>query len=233
MLDLEGAAAPGSPRGPRPRADDGDGSDLGDAHASVAAGGVGEDEELSDNVLDTARLAHGDIDAALAGSQAVVRGRFTTPWMYQGYLEPQTATAWVEPDGELVGRSSTQAPFATRDSLAKLFGLPVEQVRVRAATLGGALRRQDDDHRAARGRRRRSLLRRPVRLAMTRSEDIEATNPAGAEMLTLEIGADAEGKLTGIRSRVLVDRGTHRRLRRRVDRRACWPPARTAGTPRS
>jgi CO/xanthine dehydrogenase Mo-binding subunit len=34
-----------------------------------------------------------------------------------------------------------------------------------------------------------------------------ATNPAGAEVLTLELGADAEGRLTGIRSRVLVDRG--------------------------
>ena len=34
-------------------------------------------------------------------------------------------------------RSSTQAPFATRDALAKLFGLAVEQVRVRAAPLGG------------------------------------------------------------------------------------------------
>ncbi len=50
-------------------------------------------------------------------------------------------------------------------------------------------------------------LRRPVRLAMTRSEDMSATNPAGAEVLTLELGADADGILTAIRSRVFVDRG--------------------------
>ena len=55
-------------------------------------------------------------------------GRFITPWIYQAYLEPQTATAWLEPDGELVVMSSTQAPFATRDTLAQLFGLPVERV---------------------------------------------------------------------------------------------------------
>ena len=36
---------------------------------------------------------------------------------------------------------------------------------------------------------------------------MSATNPAGAEILSLEIGADADGTLTGIRSRVLVDRG--------------------------
>ena len=43
---------------------------------------------------------------------------------------------------------------------------------------------------------------------MTRSEDMAASNPAGAEMMTVELGADAEGNLTGIRTRILVDRGS-------------------------
>ena len=47
-----------------------------------------------------------------------------------------TEHAWPEPDGELFITSSTQAPFATRDSLAALFGLPVDRIRVRAAPLG-------------------------------------------------------------------------------------------------
>lgn len=208
VLDLEAAAAPGAPRARTGTRDDGGGSGLGDAHAAVAAGGVGEDEELSENVLGNARLAHGDIDGVLSASQAVVRGRFVTPWMYQGYLEPQTATAWSEPDGELVVRTSTQAPFATRDSLAELFGLPVERVRVRAAPLGGGFggKMMIVEPLVAAAALR---LRRPVQLAMTRSEDLQATNPAGAQVQWLEIGADAEGNFTGIRSRVLVDRGSN------------------------
>jgi CO/xanthine dehydrogenase Mo-binding subunit len=206
VIDLEAAARPGSARARVTVAAAGDGSDLGDAHASVAAGGVGDDEQLSDNVLDSARLTNGDVDAALAASHVVLSGRFQTPWMYQGYLEPQTGTAWLEPDGELVISSATQAPFATRDSLAKLFGLPVERIRVRAATLGGAFggKMMIVEPLVASAT---LALRRPVRLAMTRSEDMSATNPAGAEILSLEIGADADGTLTGIRSRVLVDRG--------------------------
>ena len=207
VVDLEAAARPGSPRARVHERAAGEGSDIGDAHASVAAGGVGEDEELSENVLDTARLEQGDVDAALAASHVVVRGRFTTPWVYQGYIEPQTATAWLEPDGELVVTTSTQAPFATRDGVAELFGVPVERVRVRSAPIGGAF-----------GGKMMIVeplvvsavlaLRRPVRLAMTRIEDLGATNPAGAELLELELGADADGRFTGIRSRVLVDRGT-------------------------
>jgi CO/xanthine dehydrogenase Mo-binding subunit len=206
VVDLEAATRPGAPRARMVQATADEGSDIADAHAAVAAAGL-EDEELSDNVLGTARLTNGDVDAALAGSDVVVRGRFETPWMYQGYLETQTATAWLEPEGELVVRSSTQAPFATRDSLAKLFGLPGERVRVRSAPLGGAF-----------GGKMMIIeplvcaavmaLKRPVRLALTRSEDIAATNPAGAEVLTVELGATADGRLTGIRARVLVDRGS-------------------------
>jgi CO/xanthine dehydrogenase Mo-binding subunit len=205
VLDLETATRPGAPRARVKARGGGDAGDLSDAHASVSAGGTVE-EELSDNVLDTARLERGDVDAALRSSEVVVQGTFSTPWVYQGYLEPQTATAWVEPDGELVIHSATQSPFATRGTLADLFGLPADRIRVRGTPLGGAfggkLMLLDPLVAAA-----ALVLRRPVRLTLTRSEDIAASNPAGAELLTLELGADADGTLTGIRSRVLVDRG--------------------------
>ncbi len=208
VLDLETAAAAGAPRF-RTRAEEDDGGpDVSAAHAAVSAGGVDEQETLSDNVLGSARLTHGDIDAALAASQVVVSGSFATPWMYQGYLEPQTAVAWTEPDGELVVRSSTQAPFVTRDSLARLFALPVERVRVRAAPLGGGFggKMLIVEPLAAAAA---LLLRRPVQLVFTRSEDILATNPAGAELHRLELGAGGDGRFTGIRARVLVDRGSN------------------------
>ena len=206
VVDLEAAARPGSPLFRVRGASDGEDSGLGETHAAVTAGGL-EGEALSDNVLGTARLARGDVEAALASSHVIARGRFATPWMYQGYLETQAATAWVEPDGELVVVSSTQAPFATRDSLARLFGLPVERIRIRSAPLGGAF-----------GGKMMIIeplvcaavlaVGRPVRLVMTRTEDISAANPAGAEIISLEAGADAEGRLTGVRARVLVDRGS-------------------------
>jgi CO/xanthine dehydrogenase Mo-binding subunit len=207
VLDLEAAIKPGAARARVRAAADDAGADLGDAHASVATSGIGDEEELSDNVLGTARLENGDVDAALAASHVVVGGRLTTPWMYQGYIEPQAATAWLDPDGQLVVSSATQAPFSTRDTLAKLLGMPADRVRVRTESLGGAFggKIMIIDPLVASAA---VVLRRPVRLAMTRSEDMAATNPAGAEVLTLELGADAEGNLTGIRARVLVDRGS-------------------------
>ncbi len=206
VVDLEAAARPNSPRARIHAAEQGEGSDISDAHAAVAAGGVVE-EELSVNVLGTARLENGDVEAALAASDVVVRGRFHTPWVYQGYLEPQTATASFGEDGELVVTTATQGAFPARAQLMDLFGLPADRIRVRAAPLGGGF-----------GGKlmiveplvvgAALVLRRPVRLAMTRSEDFAAANPAGAEILDLQLGADRDGRLTGIQSQVWCDRGS-------------------------
>jgi CO/xanthine dehydrogenase Mo-binding subunit len=207
VIDVESAVRPSAPRARLHVIEEGDETDLGDAHAAVAAGGVGNEEELSENVLGTARLADGDVDAAFAASEAVVRGRFHTPWVYQGYLETQTATAWFDVDDELVVSTSTQAPFMTRDEVASLFGLPIDRVRVRAAPLGGGfggkmLIPEPLVVSAA------LATRRPVRLAMTRSEDFAASNPAGAEVMELVVGADRDGNFTGIRARIWCDRGS-------------------------
>jgi CO/xanthine dehydrogenase Mo-binding subunit len=205
VLDLEVAARPGAPRARLRTASGDDDTGMADAHASVQASD-GPEEPLSDNVLGSARLANGDAEAVLAASDVVVRGRFRTPWVHQGYLETQSVTAWIEPTGELVVNASTQGAFATRDRVAAVLGLTPDRVRVQAAPLGGGF-----------GGKLILLeplvaavawaLQRPVRLALTRSEDMVASNPVGAELIDLELGADRSGRFTAVRSRVLFDRG--------------------------
>ena len=205
VLDLEAAMAPDSPLAQHAKADAA--SDLESAHAAVGAGDEKlPAEELSGNVLKRAYFADGDLEAALAASDAVVTGTFRTPWVYQAYVEPQTATARLEPDGTLVVSSATQGAFVTRTELARIFGLPMHRVRVEPAPLGGAF-----------GGKFALIeplavgaclaLRRPVRLALTRSEDFAATNPASAEIFELRVGATADGRLTGLDARVIADRG--------------------------
>jgi CO/xanthine dehydrogenase Mo-binding subunit len=166
------------------------------------------EEELSDNVLGRYFFSEGDVSDALEQSDAVVARRYRTSWIYQAYLEPQVATAWVEPDGELVVSTSTQGAFYTRDQLAKLFGLPLSKLRIKAEALGGAfggklLIVEPLVAGAA------LFLRRPVRLALTRSEDFAATNPAPASIIELRIGARSTGELTGLEARLIFDRGTN------------------------
>ncbi|HEY7619608.1 MAG TPA: xanthine dehydrogenase family protein molybdopterin-binding subunit [Solirubrobacteraceae bacterium] len=208
ILDLEGAMAPDAPLA-RVDVDEGEAADVGAAHAAVEGADEGdENEDLSDNVAGRQRMAAGDAAAALADGATTAAGTFTTSWVHQGYLEPQVATAWLEPDGELVVSASTQGAFSTRQQIADLLGWSHDRVRVRPAPLGGAFggKLMIPDPLAAAAT---VHLGRPVRLALTRMEDFAAANPAPGQRLELEAGASADGRLTAVRGRVLFDRGTN------------------------
>lgn len=208
VVDLEAAMQPGVPLARRVEEAEG-GGDLESIHAGAGGGAAEEaDEELSGNVLDRVHRTGGDAEAALAASDAVVSGTFRTPWVYQAYIEPQTATAWLEPDGTLVVTTATQGSFVTRSELARAYGLPLERIRVVAAPLGGAFGGKFAlvEPLAAGAA---LALRRPVRLVLTRREDFAATNPASAQITELRVGGRKDGTLTGITARMLVDRGTN------------------------
>ena len=207
-LDIETSMAPGAALA-RVEVVEGDGADVGGAHAAAGGGDSGADEEeLSDNVAGRQRIAAGDAEAALAGGTARAAGRYSTSWIHQGYMEPQVATAWLEPEGGLVVSSSTQGAFSTRQQLADLLGWSHDRVRVRPAPLGGAFggKLMIAEPLAAAACVR---LQRPVRLALTRIEDFAASNPAPGEVIELEAGATAEGDLTGVRGRIVLDRGSN------------------------
>jgi CO/xanthine dehydrogenase Mo-binding subunit len=185
------------------------GADAKQAHAAVGGEGAKlDDEDLSANVVSRKRYSEGDADAALTGADHVVAGRFRTSWVYQGYVEPHVATAWLEPDGTLAVESSTQGIFYVRKQLAKIFGLPLAKVRVRAAPLGGAFGSKvlvvDPLVAGA-----TLLLGRPVRLALTRREDIAATNPASGSAIDIRIGARSDGSLAGLEARLVFDAGAY------------------------
>jgi CO/xanthine dehydrogenase Mo-binding subunit len=206
VLDVEAAMAPGAPRA-RTAGQDRGGADVGGAHASVGGGDAdAPEEDLSDNVNGRQRLASGDAAAALASADATVSARLRTPWVYQAYLEPQSATAWLDFDGTVVVQSATQGAFATRQGLAELLDLPLDRVRVRPTPLGGAFggKLMLPEPLAAAAA---LLLKRPVRVAFTRMEDFAAANPAPGELLDVEVGASRDGRLEAIRARVVCDRG--------------------------
>jgi len=208
VVDLEAAMVPGAALA-RLVDETEEGGDLESIHAGVDHGlEDGEQEQLSANVLDRVHRRTGDAAAALEASDAVVSGTFRTPWVYQAYIEPQVATAWLEPSGTLVVSTSTQGSFVTRSELARAFGLPLDRIRVIAEPLGGAFGGKFAlVEPLAVGAT--LALRRPVRLVLSRGEDFQATNPASAQVTHLRIGGRKDGTLTGIEARMIVDRGSN------------------------
>ena len=189
----------------------GDESDGGaGAHAAVggAADSRTEDEALSANVNNRYRFHEGDVAAALGEAAVVVQGRFPTSWMYQAYLEPQTATAWIDPDGTLVLEASTQGTFFARADVAKALGLPLARIRVAGTPLGGAFGGKlsvIEPLVAAAA----IAVGRPVRLVFDRREDFLAANPAPGTILDVRLGATADGSFVGLEARLVLDAGAY------------------------
>lgn len=176
-----------------------------EGRAAEAEGDGPHEDAASGNVSGRTRHQVGDPEAAFEACEAVVEGHFETSWIYQGYLEPHSATAWVDPDGTLVVAAATQGTFFTRRELARLYGLSPAAVRVIGTPLGGSFGSKFlvlEPLVAGAALR----LRRPVRLTLTRREDFSATNPAPGTTVDLRLGA-RDGKLAALTARVLLDAG--------------------------
>ena len=208
VTDLDRAVEPGAPRARLDRPDVDAGASAESQHAAVGGGSeeFTPDEPVSDNVVKRTGFRRGDVAGALAASDIVVEGRFATSWVHQGYLEPQVAMAELDEDGALHVTAATQGTFYARSELARLFGLPRSAVRVTGATIGGgfggkALLIEPLVAAAT------LVLRRAVRLELTRNEDFRMTNPAPAAILDVRLGATRDGRLRGLEARLRFETG--------------------------
>ncbi|MDG4809443.1 molybdopterin-dependent oxidoreductase [Micromonospora sp. WMMD1120] len=162
-----------------------------------------------DNVVAEIHAEVGDVAAGLAAADLVYEQTFRTQRVQHASLETHGALAYVDDDGRVVVRSSTQTPFLTRRSLCRLFDLPDDRVRVVAGRVGGGF-----------GGKQEMLVEdlvvlatlrtgRPVKLEHTREEQFTATTTRHPFTVRVTAGARRDGTLTGIRLRVVSNTGAY------------------------
>lgn len=183
-----------------------EGMDLTAAHAAVDKG-TDTEHRAPSNLDDVVKFNRGDVDAAIKRADIVIRKRYTTPIVHQGYLEPHAVVAEPHPvRGELTVYTSTQGQFGVRDELARLLSLPKSKVRVVPMVVGGAFGAKYgilDPLVAALA----WAMRRPVKMVLTRSEDFLTTTPTPATIIDLTIAAQNDGTLLAIDGVATLDNG--------------------------
>ncbi|MFT4036455.1 MAG: molybdopterin-dependent oxidoreductase, partial [Patulibacter sp.] len=152
----------------------------------------------------------GDPDGGFARADAIVDETFHIQRIQHVHLETHGATAWVDAHGRLTVRSSTQVPFLTRDELARVLGLPREQVRVLAARVGGGFGgKQEMLCEELLGLATLRLGGRPVRLEFTREEQFSAATTRHPMRVRVKAGATSDGELTAIELELLSNTGAY------------------------
>jgi putative selenate reductase molybdopterin-binding subunit len=161
------------------------------------------------NIIAETHGEYGDVAAALAKSAATYEGTFTTQRVQHAALETHGGLAWVDAEGRLNVRCSTQVPFLTRRALAEILDLPLEKVRVFCERVGGGFGGKQEmfveDILAL------AALKtgRPVKLELTREEQFISTSTRHPMRVTVKAGADEDGKLTALQLEVLSNTGAY------------------------
>src|SRR5258708_28985537 len=89
------------------------------------------------NVSKRLEFAIGDVEKGFKEAEFVIEKEFKTAAVHQAYIEPHATIAKVEADGQGELRASRQGHFVVRALTAKLLNMPVGDLRVTPAEIGG------------------------------------------------------------------------------------------------
>jgi xanthine dehydrogenase YagR molybdenum-binding subunit len=144
----------------------------------------------------------GDVAAAMASAAVTLDRTYSTAMYHNNPLEPHATTALWEPgaDVPLTLWDSTQGVHPARATVAKVFGLDEEQVRVICPFVGGGFGSKGRSHANVilAALAARALPGRPVKLALTRQQMFFLAGYRTPTIQQVRLAADASGRLTAI-----------------------------------
>ena len=155
------------------------------------------------------RLHRGDPRGALLAAPHRLAGEVFMNGQEHFYLETQAALAYVDESGSTFVQSSTQHPSETQEIVARVLGLPRHEVVVQCLRMGGAFGGKEVQANAwaavaALAARR---LRRPVRVRLTRRQDMILTGKRHPFLARFDAGFDEEGRLQALVLQLFSDGG--------------------------
>ena len=184
---------------------------VGDVVSATAPSAPVVHDDMKSNIAQSASITYGDIKAAFAAGNVTAKIRLTTARVAGAAMEPRTVTA--TPDSETGGIrmwTSTQNIFGVRGAVASALGVAEDKVRVLAEDVGGGFGAKGsvfpEEVLTALAAWR---LKRPARWVASRSEDGATTAQGHGSVIELELAADRNGKLTGLRGSLVHDVGAY------------------------
>lgn len=171
-------------------------------------------ENFGTNKSYTWDLATGDVDTAFAQAEVTISERYLQQRLQPTPMEPRAVVVTPEPaGGGFTVYSSTQIPHIMRSVLAGVCGVPEHRLRVIAPDVGGGfggkLNVYPEECLAVALARRLST---PIKWVADRSEDSQAMTHGRGQVQYVELAATNDGRLLGMRVRILADMGAYLQL---------------------
>jgi aerobic carbon-monoxide dehydrogenase large subunit len=184
---------------------------VADCLAAIEPGGPRVDTRQPSNIIKEFRQTYGNAEAAFAGAPHRTSLRLKT---HRGGAHPIEGRAvlarYDELEDKLTVWASTQETHDLRGHLMALFGRNENQVRVITADVGGGFGCKHLFYPEEAVVVAASLmLGRPVKWVEDRREHFVATIPERDQVWDLEVAFDDDGRLLGVRGRMVHDQGAY------------------------
>jgi xanthine dehydrogenase large subunit len=155
------------------------------------------------------RLERGDVEAAFAQAAHVYSGVTECSGQEHFYLETHCALASVDESGQVFVQSSTQHPSETQEIVAHVLGRPSHAVTVQCLRMGGGFggKEMQPHGLAAVAALGATLTGRPVRLRLTRAQDLTMTGKRHGFHTRWRVAFDDDGLLLALDATLTSDGG--------------------------
>src|SRR5437660_2999024 len=163
------------------------------------------------DVLRAWDIRKGDATEAFARADVIVEKTYRTPFVDHVYLETETGIGWIDAEGVLVLRVSTQVLEHFRD-VAEVLRLPHGRVRLEGTYLGGGFGGKEDVTVECLLGLLVWKTRRAVQLVFSREESFIGHGKRHPYVMRYRTGATRDGALTAVEAELISDSGAYAAL---------------------
>jgi xanthine dehydrogenase large subunit len=145
-------------------------------------------------------MRRGDAAKAIKSAKYKIAGSVSCGGQDHFYLEGQIALAVPQEDSDMLVYSSTQHPTEVQHGVATVLGIPVNAVTTETRRMGGGFGGKESQATiiAALAALAAAHTNRPVKLRLTRDDDMVVTGKRHDFLFRYEVGVDDDGRIEGI-----------------------------------
>jgi aerobic carbon-monoxide dehydrogenase large subunit len=166
---------------------------------------------LASNVALIDRVTYGDVDVAFQKASYKIRVKHLNQRLAPAPLEPRACLAdYSVTSGTMDFWISTQSPFSVRSGLSKILQISENKIRVIGPDVGGGfgakLALYPEDILVSLVSMKLGL---PVKWVESRTENFQTMTHGRGQVQEIELAADENGKILGLRARLIGDAGAY------------------------
>ncbi|NUV52715.1 molybdopterin-dependent oxidoreductase [Streptomyces coelicolor] len=161
------------------------------------------------NIVHRQPIVRGDVAAARGRADVIVEGEYTFGMQDQAFLGPESGLAVPEEDGGVHLYIATQWLHSDLRQIAPVLGLPDDKVRMTLAGVGGAFGGREDLSMQIHACLLALRTGKPVKIVYNRFESFFGHVHRHPAKLYYEHGATADGRLTHVKARIVLDGGAY------------------------